>query len=85
MPWQEAGDIVDTYNAGTIVFLNFSRYRDDFTLVVFGEAFDRFPEPPERLYDEQRVWATGRVELYQRRPQMAIAGPVQMRVMGPAG
>jgi DNA/RNA endonuclease YhcR with UshA esterase domain len=29
--------------------------------------------------------ATGRVELYEGRPQMAIAGPVQMRVMGPAG
>lgn len=92
VPWQEApryqgqtitveGEIVDTYNAGSIAFLNFSRDRDDFTLVVFNESFQRFPEPPEDLYLGKRVRATGLVKLYQGRPEMVIDGPDQIEIL----
>ena len=93
VPWQDAaryagqtitveGEIVDSYNSGKVAFLNFSRNRDDFKLVVFAEAFGRFPQPPEQLYLGKQVRATGEVKLYQGKPEMDIGDPSQIEIVG---
>jgi DNA/RNA endonuclease YhcR with UshA esterase domain len=93
IPWQEAGryagqtitvegEIVDSYNSGKVAFLNFSRNRDDFKLVVFADAFGRFSEPPEQFYLGKQVRATGEVKLYQGKPEIEIAGPSQIQIVG---
>ena len=76
------GEIVDSYNSGKVAFLNFSRNRDDFKLVVFAEAFGRFPQPPEQLYLGKQVRATGEVKLYQGKPEMDIGDPSQIEIVG---
>lgn len=92
VPWQRAGeyvgqritvegDIIETYNSGKVAFLNFSEDRDDFTLVIFAEDFGRFTEPPEELYYQKRVQATGRVQLYKGRPEMVLQGPDQIKIL----
>ncbi|MEZ4767119.1 MAG: phospholipase D-like domain-containing protein [Caldilineales bacterium] len=97
IPWQDApqyvgqtvtveGDIVDTYNSGAVVFLNFSRNREDFTLVIFADDAESFPIAPEDAFRGQRVRATGEVELYQNRPEIIINSPGQIEIVeAPAG
>lgn len=93
VPWQDAGryagqtitvegEIVDSYNSGKVAVLNFSRNRDDFKLVVFAEAFGRFPAPPEQHYLGKQVRATGEVKLYQGKPEMDIGDPSQIEIVG---
>ena len=71
-----------SYNSGKVAFLNFSRNRDDFKLVVFAEAFGRFEAPPEQLYLGKQVRATGEVKLYQGKPEMDIGDPSQIEIVG---
>jgi DNA/RNA endonuclease YhcR with UshA esterase domain len=93
VPWQDAaqyagqtitveGEIIDSYNSGKVAFLNFSRNRDDFKLVVFAEACGRFPAPPEQHYLGKQVRATGEVKLYQGKPEMDIGDPSQIEIVG---
>ncbi|MCB0253782.1 MAG: hypothetical protein KDI55_08640 [Anaerolineae bacterium] len=95
IPWQDApqyvgqmvtveGDIVDTYNSGAVVFLNFSRNREDFTLVIFADDAELFPIAPEDAFRGQRVRATGEVELYQNRPEIIINSPSQIEIIDAA-
>lgn len=92
IPWQEAGryagqtitvagEIVDSYNSGKVAFLNFSRNRSDFKLVVFAGDFGNFPEPPEQMVLGKQVQATGEVKLYQGQPEMAITSPSQIEIV----
>ena len=73
---------MDTYNSGAVVFLNFSRNREDFTLVIFAEDAESFPVAPEDAFRGKRVRATGEVELYQNRPEIIINSPDQIEVVG---
>lgn len=79
------GDIVDTYDSGAVVFLNFSSNRDDFTLVIFAEDADSFPVAPQDAFRGKRVRATGEVELYRNRPEIILNSPDQIEVVGDAG
>ena len=96
IPWQDApqyvgqlvtveGDIVDTYNSGAVVFLNFSKDLNDFTLVIFAEDADTFPIAPEDAFRGKRIRATGEVELYRDRAEIIINSPDQIEVVGDAG
>ena len=50
------GPVVDTYNSGNAVFLNFAEdYRTTFKVVIFPDDWDKFPEPPEKLYQGKTI------------------------------
>lgn len=78
------GDIVATFDSGSVIFLNFSDNRSDFTLVVFQEDADSFPVAPDVAYRGQRVRATGEVELYRNRPEIVLRSPDQIEIVGAA-
>ncbi|MEA3334381.1 MAG: phospholipase D-like domain-containing protein [Chloroflexota bacterium] len=91
IPWQEAGDhvgqkisvegvVVDSYDAGTITFLNFDEDRT-FTVVIFDDNYDRFPESPEDLYYKKRILVTGEVELHDGDPQIEVEHPDQIEIL----
>lgn len=91
VPWQEAeryvgrtvtveGRIVSARDIGSITFLNFSRERDRFVVVVFAEDYAAFPAPPAELYAGKKVWVTGEIGLYQGVPQIILRSPAQIEV-----
>lgn len=91
VPWQEAGRyvgqtvtvegrIVSARDIGSITFLNFSRERDRFVVVVFAEDYAAFPAPPAELYAGKKVWVTGTIELFQGVPQIILRSPTQIEV-----
>ena len=43
------GTVVDTYNSGKVVFLNFDKdFRNTFEVAIFPDAWPLFPEPPKK-------------------------------------
>jgi DNA/RNA endonuclease YhcR with UshA esterase domain len=93
IPWHEAhkhmgemitveGRIVNTYNTGSVCFLNFvPNDRKEFYLIIFRQNLDAWDEPPQRYFRDKTVRCTGRVEEYQGRPQMKIHDPSQIRIV----
>ncbi|MCO6452962.1 MAG: hypothetical protein J5I90_19415 [Caldilineales bacterium] len=91
--WQEAmkyvgaeviveGEIVRTHNTGKVTFLNFdSDYRNSLSLVIFPDTAQLFPQPPEDLFLNRRVQASGLVKEYQGAPEIIIENPNQLRLL----
>jgi DNA/RNA endonuclease YhcR with UshA esterase domain len=76
------GQVVDTYNSGKVVFLNFDEdYRQTFKAVIFPDAWALFPEPPETLYRGQLVRVTGQVELYEGAPEIIVETPDAIEIL----
>ena len=69
-------------STGKPTLLNFDRpYPDQlFTVVIWGQNRDNFPEPPDILYGGREVCATGLISDYQGRPQIEVALPAQMAI-----
>ncbi len=74
------GTIIDTYNAGSATFLNFSSSRTDFKAVIFADDRASFPSPPETLFYGKLVRVTGMIEEYQGGPEIIIKSPAQIEV-----
>ncbi|MDH7486476.1 MAG: hypothetical protein QHJ81_09415 [Anaerolineae bacterium] len=76
------GLIVRTKNTGKVIFLNFDPdYRHTLTLVIFPDDAARFPAPPEEMFLQRRVRATGTVQEYQGAPEIIIRGPEQIEIV----
>jgi len=79
------GLIVRTKNTGKVVFLNFDPdYQHTLTLVIFPEDAARFPAPPEEMFLQRRVRATGTVQEYQGAPEIIVREPEQIEIVGEA-
>jgi endonuclease/exonuclease/phosphatase family metal-dependent hydrolase len=74
------GKIVLTKNTGKMCFLNFDTARS-FTAIVREPAFKKFPQPPERLYDQKIVRIRGAISEYGGKPQIEIATPEQVTIL----
>jgi len=71
-----AGEVVETYNSGKVVFLNFDEdYSHTFKVVIFPEAWPLFPQAPEELYRGRAVQVTGLVKMYQGAPEIIVETP----------
>jgi len=93
VPWQDAaqyygqtvtveGTVVDTYNSGKVVFLNFDKdYRSTFKVVIFPDDWPRFSEPPEELFLDKRIRVKGVVKEYQGAPEIIVEEPEQIEVV----
>jgi DNA/RNA endonuclease YhcR with UshA esterase domain len=70
------GQVVDTYNSGKVIFLNFDEdYRHTFKAVIFPDAWPLFPEPPDSLYLGHMVRVTGQVKMYRGAPEIIVETP----------
>ena len=76
------GTVVDTYNSGQAVFLNFDEdYKSTFTVVIFPDAWPKFPDPPEELFLDKKVRVKGLVKEYQGAPEIIVEEPEQIEVV----
>ncbi len=79
-----AGRVMDVgaTNDKRISFINFSKTdRKAFTLVVFQDRRDRFPEAMDQAYLNKLVTVRGIVTLFNGNPQMVLASPDQITVV----
>jgi endonuclease/exonuclease/phosphatase family metal-dependent hydrolase len=93
IPWdkadQYAGQMAVVYGrivaAGTTdwnCYLNFHEdYRNHLSVSIPASAFERFPQPPEDMYDKHRVAVFGRISGEGRAPQMYVSSPDQIQVV----
>lgn len=76
------GQVVDTYNSGKVVFLNFDEdYRNTFTVVIFPDAWPLFPQPPEDMYRGRWVRVTGWVKMYEGAPEIIVETPDAIEIL----
>jgi aspartyl/asparaginyl-tRNA synthetase len=76
------GTVVSTYNSGKVVFLNFDEdYKSTFKVVIFPDDWPKFPEPPEKLFLDQKVRVKGLVKEYQGAPEIIVEEPEQIEVI----
>jgi len=74
------GKIVLTKNTGKICFLNFDSARS-FTAVIREPVYKKFPQPPEKLYDQKIVRIRGVIGEYAEKPQIEIFSPDQVTIL----
>ena len=89
--WKEAGNyigqdvivegtIVDTYDSGEAIFLNFDEnYSETFTAVIFSSDEYKFDFEPEDYYLGKKVKVSGKVKEYQGAPEIIVeeAGQIE--------
>ncbi len=73
------GTIVNTYNSGTVCFLNFDR-NYQFTAVIFASDFLGFPMSPEVFYRGKKVYIIGIIREYKGSPEIIVKTPDQIRI-----
>ena len=90
--WQEAdayrreevlvtGEVVATYDAGEVTFLNFARnYDETFSAVIFASAEYKFAVEAEDYFLDQKVQIRGEVKEHQGAPEIVIKEPTQIKV-----
>ncbi|MER2598546.1 MAG: phospholipase D-like domain-containing protein [Caldilineales bacterium] len=76
-----AGQVVDTYRSEKVIFLNFSANRQDFKVVIFASAWERWQQRPDELYYGALVHVTGAVELYEGTPEIIVDEPSQLVII----
>lgn len=93
--WQDAGDfisqqvsiegkVVRTHDTGNVTFLNFTNdWRGTFSVVVFANDYDKFPQPPSTYYLDQTIRVTGRVKEYQGAPEIVVEAPDAIQIIQP--
>jgi hypothetical protein len=76
------GEIVSSYNNGTVCYLNFDKdYKNWLTLVIFSTKFSRFPEKPEKYYLGKKVRVEGRIKEYKGRTEIILGGRESITVL----
>ena len=92
VPWYEAGKyegqsvtvegkIIDTRRGNKVVFLNFSRDRDSFYVILFEKALDGWPDVPEKYFRDKTIRVTGKVVPYEKRMQIQVKNEYQIKVV----
>ncbi|MBU7047110.1 MAG: thermonuclease family protein [Theionarchaea archaeon] len=75
------GTIVDTFNSGTVCFLNFDTNYQYFTAVIFASDFPGFPFIPEDFYLGKKVQIIGIIKEYKGSPEIIVKTPHQIRIL----
>ena len=75
------GKVIDTYDSGKVIFLNFAKdYRNTFTAVIFKSNEYKFDVEPEKYFLNKYVYITGVIKNYKGAPEIIIEEPGQIRV-----
>lgn len=76
------GQIVDTYNSGQALFLNFDReYWRTFRVVIFSEDLNKFGFNPEEYFDNKCIKVMGKVKEYEGKPEIIVDSPEEIMVI----
>jgi micrococcal nuclease len=75
------GTIVDTYNSGTVCFLNFHTDYQYFTAVIFACDLPGFPDSPDTYYLGKNVHIIGIIKEYKSSPEIIVKTPDQIRIL----
>ncbi len=78
------GVIVKTskYDSGGITFLNFhDPYEGYFTVVIYSDDLDDFPQDPEVMYHMKKVRVTGKIIDYKGSPEIVVDDPSQIDIL----
>ncbi|MBU7017416.1 MAG: thermonuclease family protein [Theionarchaea archaeon] len=75
------GTIVNTYNSGTVCFLNFDTNYQCFTAFIFASDFLGFPFIPEDFYLGKTVQIIGIIKEYNGSPEIIVKTPDQIRII----
>ena len=75
------GTIVNTFNSGTVCFLNFDTNYQHFTAVIFASDFPGFPLIPEVFYLGKKVYIIGIIKEYRGSPEIIVKTPRQIRIL----
>ena len=75
------GTIVNTFNTGTVCFLNFDTDYQYFTAVIFASDFLGFPFIPEVFYLGKTVQIIGIIKEYKGSPEIIVKTPHQIRIV----
>ncbi|MBU7016134.1 MAG: thermonuclease family protein [Theionarchaea archaeon] len=75
------GTVIDTYNSGTVCFLNFDTNYQLFTAVIFASDFLGFPFIPEIFYLDKTVYIIGIIKEYNGSPEIIVKTPDQIRIL----
>ena len=75
------GTIVNTFNSGTVCFLNFDTNYQFFTAVIFASDFLGFPFIPEVFYLGKKVYIIGIIKEYNGSPEIIVKTPNQIRIL----
>jgi len=92
VPWEKAGDylgkqitvegvIVDTKNSNKSCFLNFSKTRDSFYVVVFEPALTGYDVAPAEKFRGKKIRVSGTVTQYKERPQIQVKQTTQIVIV----
>jgi DNA/RNA endonuclease YhcR with UshA esterase domain len=76
------GTVINTYNSGKVVFLNFHQdYQNSFKVAIFADAWPLFDTPPETLFLNKTVQVSGPVKIYQNAPEIIVDHPSQIELV----
>ncbi|AKB84182.1 thermonuclease family protein [Methanococcoides methylutens] len=65
-----------------IIFLNFhDPYEGYFTVVIWSDDWDRFPQSPEVYYYGEHVMVTGKVVEYKGSPEIVVQAPSEIKIL----
>lgn len=78
----------ETRSGNKLLFLNSEkdfRSPKNFTIVIDGKVLDKFAKAgvadPRNFYGDATIRVTGKVSLYQNKPQIRVEGPEQIKVV----
>jgi len=78
------GTVVGTfkYTDGDIIFLNFhDPYKGYFTVVIWSDNWDRFPQSPDIYYDNKKIRVTGEIIEHDGSPEMVVRDISQIEIV----
>lgn len=77
------GKIINTYDSGKAIFLNFHKdYRHTFTAVIFKSDEYKFNFEPEKYYLNKKVKIRGKIKVYKGAPEIIVEEPDQIEIIG---
>ncbi len=77
------GRIVRTYDTGRVTFLDFSRRKEELSVVIFARDYDKFPEPPAEWFQGHRVRVRGLIKRYRGALEIVVTDPEQIQILDP--
>jgi micrococcal nuclease len=75
------GIIINTYNSGTVCFLNFHKNYQYCTAVIFACDIPGFPDSPDTYYLGRKVQIIGIIREYKGSPEIIVKTPEQIKIL----
>ncbi len=75
------GNVVRTHDTGKVTFLDLTRERQGFSVVIFARDYTKFPSPPASYYHKRRIRVRGRVQLYKGAPEIIVHSPEEIEIV----